>query len=336
MAVYPVDVRGLMTQSLFAASSNMNPSAPAPGSLVPIPGGAGTGSLVNTSANARVPNPLAQDTHEALEDQVGDQSTMDQIASDTGGKAFYNTNGITEAIQTAVEQGSNYYMLSYSPSNRNYDGRFRKIKLALASNGYHLAYRREYFADDPSAPLKQEKDALSRDVGLAAMQQGSPQSHQIVFATRVVPVGKPTKLDPSKQPGSQSRKKKQAVVTEVQRYAVDYAIAGPQLHFVEQGDVRHGAFDFMASAFDDEGRALARLASRTTADLPPKSYRDVMVGGFRIRQEFDVPANSACLRLGVEDEVNRNLGTVEIPLPVPAPPDDPSLHAHALPSIEPD
>jgi len=122
----------------------------------------------------------------------------------------------------------------------------------------------------------------------------------------------------------------------VQRYAVDYAIAGPQLHFVEQGDVRHGAFDFMASAFDDEGRALTRLASRTTADLPPKSYRDVMVGGFRIRQEFDVPANSAFLRLGVEDELNRNLGTVEIPLPVPAPPDDPSLHAHALPPIEPD
>ena len=148
-----------------------------------------------------------QDTHESLEDQVGDQSTMDQIASDTGGKAFYNTNGITEAIQTAVEQGTNYYMLSYTPANRNYDGRFRKIKLTLASKGYHVAYRRGYFADDPAAPLKQEKDALSRDVGLAAMQHGSPQSHQIVFATRVVPVGKPTKVDPAKQSASQARKR---------------------------------------------------------------------------------------------------------------------------------
>ena len=207
VAVYPVDVRGLMTQSLFAASSNMNPAAPAPGSLAPIPGGAGSGSLANTAANAQAPNPMMQDTHESLEDQVGDQSTMDQIASDTGGKAFYNTNGITEAIQTAVEQGTNYYMLSYTPANRNYDGRFRKIKLTLASKGYHVAYRRGYFADHPAAPLKQEKDALSRDVGLAAMQHGSPQSHQIVFATRVVPVGKPTKVDPAKQSASQARKR---------------------------------------------------------------------------------------------------------------------------------
>jgi hypothetical protein len=156
-----------------------------------------------------------------------------------------------------------------------------------------------------------------------------------VFATRVVPVGKPTKLDPAKQ-DAQPRRKKQPAITEVQRYVVDYAIAGPQLHFVEQGDVRHGAFDFMASAFDDEDRVLARLASRTTADLLPKSYGDVMVGGFRVRQEVAVPANLAFLRLGVEDELDRNLGTVEIPLPVPAPPDDPRLHAHALPPIEPD
>src|SRR6266487_1985122 len=118
----------------------------------------------------------------------------------------------------AVEQGSNYYMLSYTPANRNYDGKFRKIKVALATKGYHLAYRRGYFADDLSAPQKQEKDALSHDIGAAAMQHGSPQSHQIVFATRVVPVGKPTKVDPEKQSLNQPKRKKGLAVTEVQRY----------------------------------------------------------------------------------------------------------------------
>ena len=59
-------------------------------------------------------------------------------------------------------------MLSYTPANRNYDGKFRKIKVALATKGYHLAYRRGYFADDLSAPQKQEKDALSHDIGAAA------------------------------------------------------------------------------------------------------------------------------------------------------------------------
>jgi VWFA-related protein len=335
VAVYPVDARGLMTESLFAASSMVNPAAPTPGSLARAPAGA-TNTLANTAANARNPNPFMQSTHESLENQVGDQSTMDQIAADTGGRAFYNTNGITEAIQTAVEQGSNYYMLSYTPSNRVYDGRFRKIKVSLANKGHHLAYRRGYFADDPSAPQKQDKNSLSHDVGIAAMQHGSPQSHQIVFATRVRPVGKPTKVDPSKQGPDQSKKKKSLAVSEVQHYAVDYAIADPQLHFAEQGEMRHGVFSFMASAFDDQGKALPRLASRTTADLKPSSDKDVMTVGFRNREEFDVPTNAAFLRLGVEDESTRNLGTVGVALPVPVPPEDQALRAHVLPPIEPD
>src|SRR5437016_6104883 len=178
-------------------------------------------------------------------------------------------------------------MLSYTPSNHNYDGKLRKIKVSMFSKGHHLAYTHGYFADDPFAPLKQEKDALSRDVGVAAMQQGSPQSHQILFATRVVPMCKPTKVDPAKA-SAQSKKKKGPVVTEVQHYAVDYAIAGSQLQFALEGDVHHGALDFMASAFDHDGKALSRIASRTTADLKPSSYADMMVRGFRLQQEFDV------------------------------------------------
>jgi VWFA-related protein len=337
VAVYPVDVRGLMTQSVFAASNAMNPAgAPAPGSQAPT-GGQNSGALANTAANAQAPNPFMQATHESLEQQVGDQSTMDQIASDTGGKAFYNTNGIKEALQTAVEQGSEYYMLSYTPSNRNYDGKLRKIKVSLASKGHHLAYRHGYFADDPFAPLKQERDALSRDVGMAAMQHGSPQSHQILFATRVVPVGKPTQVDPAKQASAQAKKKKGPVITEVQHYAVDYAIAGSQLQFSPEGEMHHGVFDFMASAFDDDGKAISRIASRTVADLKPSSYHDTMVGGFRLHQEFDVPTNAASLRLGVEDELNRKLGTVEISLPVPPPPNEPTTaKSRSLPEIEPD
>jgi len=77
VAVYPVDVRGLMTQAVFAASNARNPAgAPAPGSLAPT-GGQNSGTLANIAANAQSPNPLLQDTHESLEDQVSDQSTMD-------------------------------------------------------------------------------------------------------------------------------------------------------------------------------------------------------------------------------------------------------------------
>jgi hypothetical protein len=101
---------------------------------------------------------------------------------------------------------------------------------------------------------------------------------------------------------------------------------------VDQGNLHHGVLAFMASAFDDDGKQLSRVASRTTADLKASSW----VGGFRLHQEFDVPVNAMSLRLGVEDELNRRLGTVEISLPVPPPPEEAGLHAQILPEIEPD
>ena len=335
IAVYPVDIRGLMTQSAFAASRVMDQAAPIPGSMAPT-GGAPSSIIQNTAINVPGPSPMMQATHESLEQESGDESTMNQIAADTGGKAFFNSNGIKEAIQTAVDQGSNYYMLSYTPANHNYDGKFRKLKVSMEAKGYHLTYRRGYYADDPFAAIPEEKNALSRDVGVAAMQHGSPQSHQIVFATRVIPVGKPMKVDPAKTADGKKPRKNAILVTEIQHYAVDYAIAGPQLHFVEQGPTHHSILAFMASAYDDDGKALSRVATRTTSDLKASSYHDVMIGGFRIHQEFDVPVQAASLRLGVEDELNRRLGTMEISLPVPQPPEQAGLRAKALPEIEPD
>jgi hypothetical protein len=101
--------------------------------------------------------------------------------------------------------------------------------------------------------------------------------------------------------------------------------------------MHHGVLDFMASSFDDDSKALSRIASGTVADLKPSSYQDTMIGGFRLHPEFDVPTNAASLRLGVEDELNRKLGTVEISLPVPQAADKPNTaKVLVLSEIEPD
>ena len=127
---------------------------------------------------------------EAVQDLArsgAERTALNQMASDTGGTAFFSSNAIADAIKMATEQASNYYSLSYSPSNKNYDGRFRKIKVALAEKGYHLHYRPGYFADDPNSPAKMKE--VAHNIRVVAMQYGSPQSHQIRFSVRVVPVG---------------------------------------------------------------------------------------------------------------------------------------------------
>lgn len=264
---------------------------------------------------------------------------MDEVAADTGGKAFHSTNGIEEAIQTASDQGSNYYTLSYTPTNRKYDGGLRKIRVALQQKGYHLAYRQGYYAVDPNAPLKDTNDPKRR-IGVAAMQQGSPQSHQIVFAVRVVPIGKPKKVAGAASgiPANPPRKKNApSGPVEMQHYGIDYAVDPAHLLFTPTtAGLYHGVVDFMVTAFNDDGRLVASMASMAASDLRPANYKSVMAGGFRIHQELDVPVEAVALRLGVEDGTSNHIGTLEIPLPVPVPPEQPRAEVRSLPEIEPD
>jgi hypothetical protein len=56
---------------------------------------------------------------------------MNQLAEDTGGDAFYNTNDLATAVQRAIEAGSNYYTLLYQPADRNSEAGYRSIHVAL-------------------------------------------------------------------------------------------------------------------------------------------------------------------------------------------------------------
>jgi hypothetical protein len=55
-----------------------------------------------------------------------------------------------------------------------------------------------------------------------------------------------------------------------------------------------------------------------------------------LRQQVDVPLQAASMRLGVQDVLTGHMGTVEIPLPVKAPPGVEQSLAHVMPEIEPD
>jgi VWFA-related protein len=43
-------------------------------------------------------------------------TAMEDLAKDTGGQAYYNTNGLSGALARVVNNGSRYYSLTYSPS----------------------------------------------------------------------------------------------------------------------------------------------------------------------------------------------------------------------------
>jgi VWFA-related protein len=357
VAIYPVDVRGLNSYALSASADSsgidLSQSAAPPSSQSALPPPSQFNSQASNtqrfdelsnlnSAGGIGPN---LPNGSPFMDQAMDHGIMDQIAADTGGKAFYNANGIEHAMTIAMEQESNYYALSYTPLNRKYDGKFRKIKVSLASSEkkYHLIHRSGYYAVDPDAPSPLSKDATT-GFGLASMQHDAPQSRQLLFEARVVPIGKPMlEMDPrTAHPVASHKKKKHQDAEppkpiEMQRYELDYAITPSQLHFDLTPDgFEHGAMNFMVASFDADGSVRTSIASHVKGDLKPDEYNDVMIGGFRLHEDVDIPVAAASLRMGVQDAITGRLGTIEIPLPVKAPPGVEQSRSQKMPEIEPD
>jgi hypothetical protein len=337
VAVYPVNVQGLVTDPLFTAGSNdalvpqsmqgSTPTGPARDGIVPLANGGRTYTAV--------PIAVMQDQNERFAlTQNGEHTTMDLLATQTGGQAFYRTNAIAQAIQVASEHGANYYALSYPPPSKKADGSFRKIKVSLRGKKYHLAYRSGYYAVDTTALTRPAKD-VTAGLALAAMQQGSPPSRQVVFASRIVPLGKPRVV--KDEGAGVSGNKKNVAIGETQRYAVDYLVAPTDLQFTPAEDGKyHDVLNFMITAFDDDGKLLASQVSQVVADLSPKTLQGVLRTGMRLHQEVEIPVKGTVMRLGVEDMANSHIGTVEISLPVKAPPEVAVSQSRRMPPVEPD
>jgi hypothetical protein len=306
------------------------------------PGGVGIDA--NAAASARnIANDHAVNVDgfvgRSLEDSTrrnSEHTAMDLVAEQTGGKAFYGSNDITDALRTVVESASDYYTISYPPGHRAYDGRFRKINVKVAGRNYRIAHRAGYYADDPNR-LPEKAEAVLRSLSVAGMMHGAPESRQIPFQVRVVPMGEPKTVSAA-EAGIRREGKNAPSTIRLQHYSVDYAISSAPLRFDPgpEGNF-HGSFRLLANSFDGEGRGLWQTASSAVADLKPGSYQKILSEGLHLHQELDLPADAGFLRLGVGDLSSSYIGTLELPLPIPVIKDDPLTRKDkAMPAVEPE
>jgi hypothetical protein len=313
VAVYPVDARGLQTSSFFDASQ--------PTSFSGVSGGV-------QSASKAVSDDAA---HSAAE-----QATMDGLAVQTGGRAFYNTNGLTEALRTAAGDGSSYYTLIYAPTNSKFDGSVRRVSVSVDRPGIHLAYRRSYFADEMGSttsqqvPTDSDADALQPLASAAGF--GTPQAHQLLFAAHVDAIGAPVAASPAQmaslmpylqQAAKVARQKfiPPANPVQLQPYAIQYAVMTRQLELPVSGK---GAYlphlSLAALAFDADGNTLCGIDTKIADVIPSSAIDDVLLNGYKPVQALFVPVNAALLRLVVRDDRSGRIGSMEIRLPLPAAP----------------
>jgi VWFA-related protein len=324
VAVYPVDVRGLQ---VFSAGLESGAGVAGPRSFDP-PDPTSPNSV---SLGSGIPQGMDFVT------QAAEQDTLNQFAVATGGKAFFNTNDIREAIATANEQGSNYYSFSYTSTNKVYNGKFRKIKVQLARKGYKLYYRQGYFADEVNVAAREAQ--LARNAITTAMQFGSPPAREVQLSVRVYPVGGKKKVDRTTIGEVQMAKRKSAPPpqVEVQHYVIDYTLDASALRFVPlQSGALHNNLALMISSFGTDGRMLAGMSTLAKSDLQPEVYKRVIAGDIGFQEEVDIPVEAISMRLAVQDQMSGHLGTVDVPLPVPPDPNAPRIAKNKLPEIEPD
>ena len=249
-------------------------------------------------------DPNANRTGKAVEADEADRSfnqiAMESLARDTGGHAFYNTNGLSEAMEQAVEEGSHFYSLAYVPSNSKLDGKFRKIELKVAGD-YKVAYRRGYYAENAKFPVTEEGQKKN-DALVPLMGFGMPDFAQVLYKVRVAPVA----VDAA---GGV----KELKTPTMRRYGLDFAITPADLHLELGPDgIRRGNIEVMLVAYDADGAIVNVFRKKSEIVLNPQMYAEVMRIGLQMHREMDVPENAAYLRTGLMDLDTGKMGSLTV------------------------
>ncbi|HEU5234380.1 MAG TPA: VWA domain-containing protein [Terriglobales bacterium] len=268
IAVYPVDARGLV--------GSFMPDASQSGASLAGPRGGMRGMQQMQRASAQL---------------AASHDAMNELASQTGGRAFYNRNDIDRAIGLSVAEGSTYYTLAYYPEDKGNDGKFRKIEVKLDRKGLQSRYRKGYFATDTQPP--DEKTA--RNDFLRSLAPDAPTSTALPFLVRVTPPDK-----------------------EHKELSLDFSVVPQAINFEPQNGLEHAEIEFLTRIYDLKGKPVGSTnADLISTQLKPETYKQIMTHGLRYRQTVSLPPGKYVLKMGVRDHRSNAIGTLVAKVEVP-------------------
>jgi VWFA-related protein len=321
VAVYPIDARGLQTLPEFQASNNGRPG------------------------------PRANMHFESA--QAFEHMDLDQMADQTGGKAYYNANGLKQAIARIVSNGSSYYTLAYATTNQKWESQFRHIKVIVDKPGLQLQYRHGYYAYDRAKqeqrllaamqkrranastnPFGEEEPApdgapsasAPADTGAviphpkggfeATMQLGAIPPTEVIFTAHLAIDDKVQKLDKNAPLPPDNFLEANYKGKPFRTYTVQIRADARALTLNRQADGRrHGTIEFVTLVYDQSGVRVNSLVSTAVVNLSEDHYRALLATGLHAQQQIAIPVKgNYFLRVGVHDIPSDHIGAVEIPV----------------------
>src|SRR5216684_2375072 len=89
-----------------------------------------------------------------LSGNAASQDTLATLSSDTGGKAFFDSNDFGTVFSQVQKDSSAYYVLGFTSNNALKDGRFRRLKVRANRADLKLDFRAGYYAGRDFEHLK--------------------------------------------------------------------------------------------------------------------------------------------------------------------------------------
>ncbi len=225
-----------------------------------------------------------------LDTNFNTQEVMSTLSSDTGGKAFFDSNDFSPAFERIQRDTSAYYVLGFRSTDPRRDGRYRRLTIKINRPGLKLEYRPGYYApadfkhSNRQDREQQLEDQLASDlpatdvaVYLEAWYFRTDDTHYYIPVSLVVP--------------------------------------GSQIPFIKGGDRDKATLDVIGEVKDPAGHVIGQ--ARQTVKLNIDQSQQVRQKNVQYSTGFNLPIGKYHLKFVVRENETGRMGSFEADINVP-------------------
>jgi VWFA-related protein len=264
LAIYSVDTRGLQAISPLGDAST--------GSLRGSGAYSGAALLNNMNSN------------------FASQEVMATLSSDTGGKAFFDSNDFAPAFAQVQRDTSAYYAIGFHSSNPARDGKYRRLAIKVNRSGVKLEYRPGYYA--PADFRHSGRDDRERELD-DQLASDLPATDMAVYLDALY-----FRLDENRF-----------------YVPVSIIVPGSQIPFVKGGDKDKATLDIIGEVIDEVKRPIGNARETVKLNLDPSLQ--ARQRNIQYTTSFNLPAGKYHLKFVVRENQTGRMGSFEADIVLP-------------------
>src|SRR5215467_4208263 len=225
-----------------------------------------------------------------LNNNASSQETLSTLSSDTGGKAFFDSNDFSGVFSQVQKDTSAYYVLGFVSNNFLKDGRYRHLKVQVSRADLKLVYRSGYYTDRDFEHLnKVDREQQLEDELAAQLSQ----------------------VDVPLYAGAAYFRQDESHYY----LAVSLVIPGSQIPFVTEKDKDNATIDIIGQVLESNKFPVGHL--RDTVKLTVDSTQQVRRKNVQYNTGFVLAPGSYHLKFVVRENQTGKMGAFEMDVQVP-------------------